>query len=100
KYVAYDTAMIFNFGSARGTAPPLVSMQSTDESTDEELSIRLAQLEAEKLRVLSEFRLADKWFELRLLIVLHPPPNAKPETVWDWDTPFPSAGLPSLGKRR
>jgi hypothetical protein len=39
-------------------------------------------------------------FDVKLWIMFHPPPNAKPKTVWEWDTIGPSAGLPNLGKRR
>ena len=39
-------------------------------------------------------------FKMDLHCVLRPPPRAKLQPEYEYDTPMPSAGLPSLGKRR
>ena len=38
-------------------------------------------------------------FAVRFWVVLHEPPREPLPSEYEYDTPFPSAGLPSLGKR-
>ncbi len=39
-------------------------------------------------------------FSIELRCTLHRPPRPERQAEYEYDTPFPSAGLPSLGKRR
>ena len=39
-------------------------------------------------------------YSLQLLLVFSPPPGRRPGDIREWGFPFPSAGLPGLGRRR